>query len=107
MDPFDIPIDAPIVQAVARGYKTVTGAEPAKIGTVLPHSYSADDTCHLWKAGIPCLLYGPATIRGNATEDDACVLVSEMVKVTRVLAVTALDVCERKPAENAPTPRPP
>src|SRR5438552_3060695 len=97
MDPFDIPIDAPIVQAVARGYRTVTGQAPAKIGTVLPHSYSADDTCHLWKAGIPCLLYGPATNRGNATEDDACVLVSEMVKVTQVLAVTALDVCQRDP----------
>ena len=97
MDPFDIPPDAPIVQAVARSYRTVTGHEPAKIGTVLPHSYSADDTCHLWKAGIPCLLYGPATIRGNADEDDACVLVSEMVKVTQVLAVTALDVCQRDP----------
>jgi acetylornithine deacetylase len=99
MDPFDIPIDTPIVQAVARSYRTVTGQEPAKIGTVLPHSYSADDTCHLWKAGIPCLLYGPATIRGNADEDDACVLVGEMVKVTQVLAVTALDVCQRDPRD--------
>ena len=101
MDPFDIPIDAPIVQAVARSYRTVTGQEPKAIGTVLPHSYSADDTCHLWKAGIPCLLYGPSTIRGSADEDDACVLVSEMEKVTRVLAVTVLDVCQRKPAELA------
>ena len=104
MDPFDMPTDAPIVQAVARSYRAVTGQEPKAIGTVLPHSYSADDTCHLWKAGIPCLLYGPATIRGNADEDDACVLVSEMEKVSRVLAVTALDVCRRKPAELA-TPR--
>ena len=101
MDPFDMPVDAPIVQAVARSYRAVTGREPKAIGTVLPHSYSADDTCHLWKAGIPCLLYGPATIRGNADEDDACVLVSEMEKVTRVLAVTALDVCRRPPAELA------
>jgi acetylornithine deacetylase len=101
MDPFEIPADAPIVQAVARSYRTVTGGEPHAIGTVLPHSYSADDTCHLWKAGIPCLLYGPATIRGNADEDDACVLVSEMETVTRVLAVTALDVCRRRPAELA------
>src|SRR5215467_4136343 len=101
MDPFDMPTDAPIVQAVARSYRTVTGQEPKAIGTVLPHSYSADDTCHLWKAGIPCLLYGPATIRGSADEDDACVLVSEMEKVTRVLAVTVLDVCHRKPAELA------
>jgi len=101
MDPFDMPVDAPIVQAVARSYRTVTGQEPAAIGTVLPHSYSADDTCHLWKAGIPCLLYGPATVRGNAEEDDACVHVIEMEKDTRVLAVTALDVCQRKPADLA------
>jgi acetylornithine deacetylase len=101
MDPFDMSVDAPIVQAVARSYRAVTGQEPKAIGTVLPHSYSADDTCHLWKAGIPCLLYGPATIRGNADEDDACVLVSEMEKVTRVLAATALDVCRRAPAELA------
>ena len=101
MDPFDMPVDAPIVQAVARSYRAVTGQEPKAIGTVLPHSYSADDTCHLWKAGIPCLLYGPGVIRGGEHEDDACVLVSEMEKVTRVLAVTALDVCRRKPAELA------
>jgi acetylornithine deacetylase len=105
MEPFDMPIDAPIVQAVARSYRAVTGGEPKAIGAVLPHSYSADDTCHLWKAGIPCLLYGPATLRGNADEDDACVLVSEMETVTRVLAATALDVCRRKTAELA-TPRP-
>ena len=101
MEPFDMPASAPIVQAVARSYRTVMGREPAAIGTVLPHSYSADDTCHLWKAGIPCLLYGPATIRGNADEDDACVLVSEMETVTRVLSLTALDVCRRRPGELA------
>ena len=101
MDAFDMPVDAPIVQAVARSYRAVTGQEPRAIGTVLPHSYSADDTCHLWKAGIPCLLYGPGVIRGSAEEDDACVLVSEMERATRVLALTALDVCQRVPAELA------
>jgi acetylornithine deacetylase len=99
MEPLDVPVDAPIVQAVVRSYRTVTGQAPRAIGTVLPHSYSADDTCHLWKAGIPCLLYGPGVIRGGEDEDDACVLVSEMVTVTRVLAVTALDVCRREPWE--------
>ena len=43
----------------------------------------------------------PATIRGNENEDDACVLVSEMEKVTRVLAKTAVYVCRHKPAELA------
>jgi acetylornithine deacetylase len=97
MDPFDMPVDAPIVQAVAASYRTVTGREPRAIGTVLPHSYSADDTCHLWKAGIPCLLYGPGVERGGPDGDDSCVLVSEMVRVTQVLALTALDVCNREP----------
>src|SRR5215813_6873354 len=101
MEPLDVPVDAPIVEAVARSYRAVTGREPRAIGTVLPFSYSADDTCHLWNAGIPCLLYGPGVIRGGADEDDACVLVSEMVTVTRVLAVTALDVCRRAPSELA------
>jgi hypothetical protein len=45
--------------------------------------------------------YGPGVIRGSAEEDDACVLVSEMLTVTRVLALTALDVCQRGPAELA------
>src|SRR5262245_57327041 len=106
MDPLDVPVDAPIVQAVARSYRTVTGHEPRAIGTVLPHSYSADDTCHLWNAGIPCLLYGPGVIRGGPDEDDACVLVSEMVRVARVLAVTALDVCQRPPVELVMPQRP-
>ena len=73
----------------------VTGQPPKAIGAVLPYSYTANDTCHLWKAGIPCLLYGPGVIRGNADEDDSCVLISDMVKVTKVLALTALDVCNR------------
>jgi len=81
---------------VARSYQAVTGQRPKAIGTVLPHSYTANDTCHLWKAGIPCLLYGPGVIRGSMDEDDSCVLISDMVKVTQVLALTAVDVCNRE-----------
>ena len=93
MDPLDVPVDSDVVQTVARHYQTVTGQPAKAIGTVLPFSYTADDTCHLWKAGIPCLLYGPGVIKGSADEDDSCVLIRDMVKVTKVLALTALDVC--------------
>lgn len=96
MDPLDVPVDTDIVQAVARSYQAVTGQRPKAIGTVLPHSYTANDTCHLWKAGIPCLLYGPGVIRGSMNEDDSCVLISDMMKVTQVLALTAIDVCNRE-----------
>jgi acetylornithine deacetylase len=96
MDPLDVPVDADIVQTVARHYHTVTGQPPKAIGAVLPYSYTANDTCHLWKAGIPCLLYGPGVIRGSTDEDDSCVIISDMVKVTKVLALTSLDVCNRE-----------
>jgi acetylornithine deacetylase len=95
MEPLDVPPDSDVVRTVARHYRTVTGQHPKAIGTVLPFSYTADDTCHLWKAGIPCLLYGPGVIKGSADEDDSCVIISDMVKVTKVLALTALDVCNR------------
>jgi acetylornithine deacetylase len=98
MEPLDVPVDSDIVRTVARHYQAVTGQPPKAIGTVLPYSYTANDTCHLWKAGIACLLYGPGVIRGGQDEDDSCVIISEMVKVTKVLALTALDVCNRERA---------
>ena len=93
MDPFDVPIDEYIVQAVARTHQIVTGEPPKVIGAVLPNSYSANDTFHLWNAGIPCLIYGPGVVRGGPDEDDAYAIISEMVQCTKVLALTALDVC--------------
>jgi acetylornithine deacetylase len=93
MDPLDVPTDEYIVQAVARSHETVTGKPPKVIGTVLPNSYSADDTCHLWNAGIPCLIYGPSSVYGTEDEDDAYAIISEMVDCTKVLAVTALEIC--------------
>jgi len=97
MDPLDVPRDAEIVQAVARSHQEVTGRPPNAIGAVLPYSYTANDTCHLANAGIPCLLYGPAVVRGGGGEDDSCVIISEMVQCTKVLALTALDVCKTAP----------
>ena len=97
MGPLDVPRDAEIVQAVARSHRDVTGQPPKAIGTVLPFSYTANDTCHLWNAGIPCLLYGPAVVRGSGGEDDSCVIISETVQCTKVLALTALDVCQSQP----------
>ena len=96
MNPLDVPKDTYIVHAVARSHQTVTGQSPQAIGAVLPYSYTSNDTCHLWNAGIPCLLYGPAVVRGEKDEDDSCVIISEMVTCTKVLALTALEVCNQK-----------
>jgi acetylornithine deacetylase len=93
MEPTDVPHDEYIVQSVIRQYRTVTGESPKTVGTILPTSYAGDDTCHLWRAGIPCVLYGPRGSDGAAGEPDHYVPVNELVRSTHVLALTALDVC--------------
>ena len=93
MEPFDLPRDEYILQTLLRQYRTVTGREPDKVGTVLPYSYTGDDTCHLWKAGVPCVLYGPGGGSEPPTIPDESSSISDMEQVAKVLALTALDVC--------------
>ncbi len=82
-----------------RNYKEVTGQEPTTVGTILPLSYGGDDTCHLWRAGIPCVLYGPEGVEQTREESDNYISIGEMELATKVLALTALDVCEVAIAE--------
>ncbi len=93
VEPFDLPKDEYIIDSVLRQYRTVTGREPDGVGTVLPWSYSCDDTSKLLKAGVPCLLHGPAGGIESPTVPDEYSLISHMHQVSKVLALTALDVC--------------
>ena len=93
MEPFDLPRDEYILQAILRHYRKVTGGEPEGLGAVLPYSYTGDDTCHLWQAGVPCLLFGPGGGSESDTIPDEYIRISDMEQVAKVLALTALDVC--------------
>ena len=93
MEPFDLPKDEYILETVLQQYRTVTGKEPDGVGTVLPGSYTGDDTCHLWAAGVPCLLYGPGGGSESADIPDEFTRIDDMEQVAKVLALTALDVC--------------
>ncbi len=93
MDPLDVPADATIVQAVARNHEKITGSPPKLIGAHLPMSYSAGDSCWLWKHGIPCLHYGPGGGFLDPGPDGSYIFISEMVTCAEVLAHTAMDVC--------------
>lgn len=97
MEPMDMPTDEEIVKAVGRGYRAVTGGELAHVGSKLPNSYSGNDTTHLWQAGIPCVLYGPGG-DWDASEDepDHYIRISDMVTAAKVIAATALDVCNQE-----------
>ncbi len=93
MEPFDLPKDEYILDAVLRQYRAVTGREPDGVGAVLPGSYTGDDTCHLWQAGVPCLLYGPGGGSQSPTIPDEYSRIPDMRQVAKVLALTAQDIC--------------
>jgi acetylornithine deacetylase len=93
MEPVDVPVDAPVVRAVARSHERVTGRPPTSVGALLPLSYSAGDASWLWRAGIPCVYYGPAGGFQEPGPEGSYILIEEMVQAARVLAVTALDFC--------------
>ncbi len=89
--PMDMPVEEEIVQTLTASYRKVTGQEPNTIG--LPASELSarygDDDAHLWLAGIPAPIYGP----GGGSYGNDYSSIDEMVLCSRVLALTALDVC--------------
>ena len=88
--PMDMPVDQAIVRALVSGYKQVTGQEPKSVGPASELSARyGDDDAHLWEAGIPAPIYGPA---GGSYGDDYADI-DEMVLCSQVLALAALETC--------------
>ena len=88
--PMDMPVDQAIVRALVSGYKQMTGQEPKNVGPASELSARyGDDDAHLWEAGIPAPIYGPA---GGSYGDDYSDI-DEMVLCSRVLALAALETC--------------
>lgn len=93
-EPFEISADAYIVQAVVRHRIEVMGEPPELIGVHNPGSYSGDDTSHLWRAGIECVLFGPGHPNGiRSAFADEYMDIRDMEAHSRICALTALDVC--------------
>lgn len=93
MNPIAVPENEYIAQALRRHSVRVTGEEP-RVGFQVPLSYGGDDTCHLWEAGIPCALFGPVGVRPTKEMPDHSMEIDELVTATKILVLTALDVCE-------------
>ena len=62
---------------------------PSFIGEETPVARYGDDDAHLWEAGIPAPIYGPAG--GSYGEDFTDI--DEMLLCSQVLALTAMDTC--------------
>lgn len=92
-EPTEIPPDCEIVEMVAEEFTRQSGHSP-HIGVSLPGSYAGADTAHLWRAGIPCLMYGPGggPVAGDDEVDDY-IDVEEMTQCARVVASVADRYC--------------
>ncbi|MFI4986144.1 MAG: M20 family metallopeptidase [Alphaproteobacteria bacterium] len=98
MPAMDVPTDASIVKRLQANYRTVAGKAIEQVGAVEPMCYSNNDGSRLAAAGIECCRYGP----GDGIADpslryhigrDQFISISDMVTVSKVLGLTALDIC--------------
>jgi acetylornithine deacetylase len=91
MLPLSVPATEPIVQILKANVTAIVGEEPT-VGAHSPQSYAGNDTSHLWGAGIPCCLYGPA---GGYDEgrSDRWTSIEQIIACTKVFGATIADVC--------------
>ncbi len=91
MMPLDVPATTPFIQKLKAHVTAVRGKEP-HVGPKLPISYGGTDTAHLFPAGIPACVYGPAP-PPSEPEDDQWNSVEEMMTCARVYAAMTQDFC--------------
>jgi acetylornithine deacetylase len=91
MVPVSVPPGHPLVQTLRANVVSIIGREPT-IGAVVPFSYAGNDTAHLYTAGIPCCLYGPA---GGYDEGsaDRWTSVQQIIGCSRVFGAMIADIC--------------
>jgi acetylornithine deacetylase/succinyl-diaminopimelate desuccinylase-like protein len=89
MMPLDVPRDSPFIQMLKGKVLETSGKEP-EVGVKLPISYGGTDTAHLFPAGIPACVYGPA---GGGPGDDQSISVEEMVTCARVYSAAIEEFC--------------
>ncbi|WP_336205325.1 M20 family metallopeptidase [Nonomuraea sp. LPB2021202275-12-8] len=82
--PVDVPVDDPVVAALAAAHRDVTGSEPVYGGV----PGSTDGTVLTHWGGIPSVVYGPGG-KWIAHQADEYVEVDEIVRCTRVFAEAA------------------
>lgn len=82
--PVDVPVDDPVVAALAAAHRAVTGEEPVYGGV----PGSTDGTVLTHWGGVPSVVYGPGG-KWIAHQADEYVEVAEIVRCTRVFAEAA------------------
>jgi acetylornithine deacetylase len=91
LPPIDAPTDMPVIEAIKRGYRRVTGKEIREVGA--PDAMPSDHTL-LYENGIDAVCYG---LEGGWTHEPGrhiqYVDIDQLVLATKVIAATAVDFC--------------
>ncbi len=95
--PLEVSQDEPIVQSIRRAHKYVTGEEPG-IGADVWESRGVTDAIWMINAGIPTPIYGPTCPEYlcQLPNADVYMEVDDIVTVSKVMALAALDFCTQK-----------
>jgi acetylornithine deacetylase/succinyl-diaminopimelate desuccinylase family protein len=88
---FETDPDHPGVQTLAAAFQTATGEKPT-----ISRTTTVGDAGWLSRAGIPCVYYGPGGSLSQAHSVDEFVKVDEVLKATKVLALTLMEWCGYK-----------
>jgi acetylornithine deacetylase len=99
-NPKDVPLDSPIIKIIQENHKYVTGETPKFRSTL--ETTGNDDGTQMNEVGIPTITYGPGPggIDTNAYKNlqhgERWIDINTINVCTKVLALTALDVCNTK-----------
>lgn len=91
MPPMSVPEEDKIVQTIKRNHNYVTGANP-RVGAIEGVRFCGTDANHLFRAGIPSVVYGPGDIELMGKPDEYVEL-KDISTCAKVLALTALEIC--------------
>ena len=86
--PVEVPLDAPISEAVMRAHKRVTGAAPAVEGV----SYGADMRLFIQFGGMPCVMYGAGDV-GWAHSADEHIVIDDLLTASKTIACLLTEWC--------------
>jgi acetylornithine deacetylase len=84
----DVPVDAPIVQAVAEAHQQVTGEQAAILGA----PYGADMRHFIQIGGIPCLMYGAGDV-AIAHQANEHISLSDIQTAAKTIATLLINWC--------------
>jgi acetylornithine deacetylase/succinyl-diaminopimelate desuccinylase-like protein len=92
LNPIDAPIDMPVIEAIKKGYRRVTGDEIKEVGA--PRAMPSDHTL-LYERGMSAVVYGleGGWIHEPGVRNYHYVEIDQLVLATKVIAAAAVEFC--------------